>query len=39
MIHMALLGGGMGYGHPAISTPPSHGHVHTFDATSNPPSS
>jgi hypothetical protein len=39
MIHLALLGGGMGIGHPAVSTPPTHGHIHIYDAGSNPPSS
>jgi hypothetical protein len=37
MIHLALLGGGMGYGHQAVSTPPAHGHMHTFDSTGTPP--
>ncbi len=36
-MHLALLGGVGGYGHPATVTSPSHGHVHSFDAGTQPP--
>jgi hypothetical protein len=37
-VHLALFGGGIaGYAHPAVSTPPAHHHMHTFDATGAPP--
>jgi hypothetical protein len=38
-IHLALLGGGAGYGHVAALTPPTHHHMHTMDSGGTIPNS